>query len=951
MANPTHPAANSSFGGSVLGQAEIAARDWSRHPLGPREEWPAQLLDMLASILNSPQPMFLAWGEELFVFFNDAYRKQLGTRTEAAMGRPLAELWTDEWPELAPAVARALGGEGVKFEEWPLRISRNGDFEDTWWSFSYMPITDRHGGIAGIWCITDEVTRHVLGQRAAALERARQQRLLQQMPGFVAILRGPEHIYEYVNDAYGTISGSGDLIGHPVRHAFPEISSQGFYELLDQVYATGQRYVARGIPIRLRADTERYVDLLYEPILDDEQKVSGIFVGGYDVTDAYRSRVALGESEEQLRLVIEGARDHAILTTDPSGVVTSWSAGAEAVFGWSAAEMIGQSCSRLFLAEDLAQGQDALELSTAAIQGHAKDERWHLRKDGGRVFMNGSVYPLRRNAGSPIQGFIKIARDETERRQILEELRSLNETLEARVEERTRELQDSMDFARLALSAVGGVGVWTYEAATDCFFCDASIAKLYDIDPMEGASGISRERFLANVHEDDRAQLRLTMNDGLINPGDLELEYRIVHQDGSVHWVLSRGYTYFEDGKPVRRTGVGVELTRQREIEEQLRQSQKMEAVGQLTGGLSHDFNNLLTGVIGSLELLQRRIAQGRTDDVDRYINAAQGAAKRAAALTHRLLAFSRRQTLDPKPTDVNRLVAGMLELIQRTVGPSIVLETLAAEGLWSTMVDSGQLENALLNLCINARDALPEGGRIAIETGNRRLDERAARERELPPGQYVLLCVSDTGTGMTPEVIAKAFDPFFTTKPIGQGTGLGLSMIYGFARQSGGQVRIASELGKGTTVCLYLPRHLNRPDAADQATEGGPSLNAGQGETVLIVDDEPTVRMLISEVLDELGYTAIEAEDGRAALEMLQTQKRLDLLVTDVGLPGGMNGRQLAEAARLARPHLKVLFITGYAENDVLSHGHLEPGMHVLTKPFTMEALASRIKQLIAEP
>jgi PAS domain S-box-containing protein len=803
MANPTHPAANSSFGGSVLGQAEIAARDWSRHPLGPREEWPAQLLDMLASILNSPQPMFLAWGEELFVFFNDAYRKQLGTRTEAAMGRPLAELWTDEWPELAPAVARALGGEGVKFEEWPLRISRNGDFEDTWWSFSYMPITDRHGGIAGIWCITDEVTRHVLGQRAAALERARQQRLLQQMPGFVAILRGPEHIYEYVNDAYGTISGSGDLIGHPVRHAFPEISSQGFYELLDQVYATGQRYVARGIPIRLRADTERYVDLLYEPILDDEQKVSGIFVGGYDVTDAYRSRVALGESEEQLRLVIEGARDHAILTTDPSGVVTSWSAGAEAVFGWSAAEMIGQSCSRLFLAEDLAQGQDALELSTAAIQGHAKDERWHLRKDGGRVFMNGSVYPLRRNAGSPIQGFIKIARDETERRQILEELR----------------------------------------------------------------------------------------------------------------------------------------------------QSQKMEAVGQLTGGLSHDFNNLLTGVIGSLELLQRRIAQGRTDDVDRYINAAQGAAKRAAALTHRLLAFSRRQTLDPKPTDVNRLVAGMLELIQRTVGPSIVLETLAAEGLWSTMVDSGQLENALLNLCINARDALPEGGRIAIETGNRRLDERAARERELPPGQYVLLCVSDTGTGMTPEVIAKAFDPFFTTKPIGQGTGLGLSMIYGFARQSGGQVRIASELGKGTTVCLYLPRHLNRPDAADQATEGGPSLNAGQGETVLIVDDEPTVRMLISEVLDELGYTAIEAEDGRAALEMLQTQKRLDLLVTDVGLPGGMNGRQLAEAARLARPHLKVLFITGYAENDVLSHGHLEPGMHVLTKPFTMEALASRIKQLIAEP
>ena len=383
-------------------------------------------------------------------------------------------------------------------------------------------------------------------------------------------------------------------------------------------------------------------------------------------------------------------------------------------------------------------------------------------------------------------------------------------------------------------------------------------------------------------------------------------------------------------------------------VEETLRQSQKMEAVGQLTGGLAHDFNNLLTGVTGSLELLQTRIAQGRIKDVDRYITAAQGAAKRAAALTHRLLAFSRRQTLAPKPTDVNRLVGGMEELIRRTVGPATTVETMAAGGLWSTLVDAGQLENALLNLCINARDAMPDGGKITIETGNRWLDARAARDRELPPGQYVSLCVSDTGTGMPPEVIAKAFDPFFTTKPIGQGTGLGLSMIYGFAKQSDGQVRIYSELGQGTMVCLYLPRHLGEAESGEPVPELAGAPRAEQGETVLVVDDEPTVRMLVTEVLEDLGYTAIEAADGASGLKVLQSDVRIDLLVTDVGLPGGVNGRQVADAARVTRPDLKVLFITGYAENAVVSHGHLDPGMHVLTKPFAMEALASRIKELI---
>ena len=410
----------------------------------------------------------------------------------------------------------------------------------------------------------------------------------------------------------------------------------------------------------------------------------------------------------------------------------------------------------------------------------------------------------------------------------------------------------------------------------------------------------------------------------------------------------ARAETALREAKELLERRIEVALAERAQIEETLRQSQKMEAVGQLTGGLAHDFNNLLTGISGSLELMQIRVAQGRVGELAQYVGAAQGAVRRAAALTHRLLAFSRRQTLDPKPTDVNRLVAGMDDLIRRTVGPSVEIERIGAVGLWTTLVDAPQLENALLNLCINARDAMPEGGRVTVETANTWMDERAAAGRDLPPGQYVTLCVTDTGTGMSPEVVERAFDPFFTTKPIGQGTGLGLSMIYGFARQSGGQVRIYSEVGRGTTVCVYLPRHLGGSEEADLAPEGGALPRGEQGDTILLVDDEPTVRMLVTEVLEDLGYAVVEAVDGPAGLRLLQSDLQIDLLITDVGLPGGVNGRQIADAGRAIRPDLKILFITGYAENAVVGNGHLDHGMQVLTKPFSIEGLASRVRGLL---
>jgi signal transduction histidine kinase len=456
--------------------------------------------------------------------------------------------------------------------------------------------------------------------------------------------------------------------------------------------------------------------------------------------------------------------------------------------------------------------------------------------------------------------------------------------------------------------------------------------------------------FLSLVHPDDTAATLAEV--GRLAEGfrTLRFENRYRSRDGGYRWY---SWTAVPDDRFIHAVGRDIQAEKEqadalRQAEDALRQAQKMEAVGQLTGGIAHDFNNLLAGITGSLELLSTRIGQGRLTDLDRYISTAQGAAARAAALTHRLLAFARRQTLDPRPTDVSRLIAGMEDLIRRTVGPAIVVDVAGSTGPRTVLVDANQLESALLNLCINARDAMPDGGRISIETSSQRLDERMAREWGMQAGHFVSVCVTDTGMGMSPEVAARAFDPFFTTKPIGQGTGLGLSMIYGFVQQSGGQVRICSEPGRGTRMCLYLPCHDGPEARVEEVAELAGAPRAEQGETVLVVDDEPTLRMLVTEVLEDLGYTAIKAADGTAGLEVLRSDTRLDLLVTDVGLPGGINGRQLADAARQARPGLRVLFITGYAESTVLSHGHLEPGMQVLVKPFTMETLASRIKAML---
>jgi PAS domain S-box-containing protein len=530
-----------------------------------------------------------------------------------------------------------------------------------------------------------------------------------------------------------------------------------------------------------------------------------------------------------------------------------------------------------------------------------------------------------------------LQQSEAEQRKLASQLAELNATLAERVEEKTRERDRIWNVSQDLLLVADRNGVWQ------------------TVNPAWTRTlGWSEAELLNRTsewldHPDDGGTTRAHVRKLIAGDTTVRFESRFRHKDGSYRWLSWTGVSDKDRIYAVARdvTAEKAATDRLKAAEEALRQSQKMEAVGQLTGGIAHDFNNLLTGIVGSLDLLQTRLDQGRTENVSRYINAAMTSANRAAALTHRLLAFARRQPLIPKSVDANALVVSLEDLLRRTIGETIDLEIVAASGLWCTLCDPNQLESALLNLAINARDAMHDGGRLVIATANARIGGIDADTPALLPGDYIRIDVTDTGTGMSPEVAARAFDPFFTTKPIGQGTGLGLSMIYGFARQSNGHVLIDSKLGVGTSVRLYLPRH--HGDAAEErAASAAADEHVATGETVLVVEDEPVVRGVITEMLHDQGYRVLEATDGPSGLRMLRLNQRIDLLVTDVGLPG-MNGRQLADQARETRPGLKILFITGYAENVAIAKDFLQPGMEMITKPFDLDNLAQRIREMVS--
>jgi len=670
--------------------ARIAAHNWSATSLGPIESWSAVLKTLVALMLNSRQPMFIAWGPDQNWLYNDAFIPIAGHKHPDCLGLPAGDVWAEAWVDLEPLFAQVRAGRPVHMNDISLELDRHGKLEEAHFAFSYTPAREADGSVGGLFGACIETTDQVVANRNLTAEQQRFAQLNETLERRVA-----ERTAELQN-------------------------IQTFYTHSSECHAT----------LSLRDDgTFEYDEL----------------------------------NPATLRL-----------------------------YKMSRDEVIGRTLDEVF------EPHAAVELRGHLTEALRRDEPYRYSRTQGDSTVEAVVTPIPAEPGK-------------------------------------------------------------------------------------------------------RRRVAVTARD----------------------------------------------ITERQSLEEQLRQAQKMEAVGQLTGGLAHDFNNLLQGITGALDRVQHRVATGRTSDIDRFLKAAMESANRAAALTHRLLAFSRRQTLDPKPTDVNRLIGGMEDLISRTMGPAVNVNVVGAAGLWPVRVDPSQLESSLLNLCINARDAMPEGGKLVVETANKWMDARAARERDLLPGQYVSLCVTDNGSGMEPNVIEHAFDPFFTTKPIGQGTGLGLSMIYGFVRQSGGQVRVYSEVGKGTTLCLYFPRYAGSVEEAGEDT-GAEKVEAGSGEVVLVVDDEATVRMLVAEVLGDAGYKILEAPDGPAALKILQSDRKLDLLITDVGLPGGMNGRQVADAARVQRKDLKILFITGFAENAVVGNGYLDAGMEILAKPFAMSTLANRVREMI---
>ena len=553
--------------------------------------------------------------------------------------------------------------------------------------------------------------------------------------------------------------------------------------------------------------------------------------------------------------------------------------------------------------------------------------------------------------------------------------------MKERTGEHARTSTESDELLSLAQKA-GRLGIFEWQVQLGTLRLSPTFLSLYGIIEFDGRY----ESWLKCVFREDQPRVADLMETAFAAQSrEAQAEFRIVRpSDGALKWMEARGVIFYDlERRAVRVVGVNVDVTerkraivqlraftetleeavkeRTRELEaenearkkaeESLRQAQKMEAVGQLTGGIAHDFNNLLTIILGGLDVIGRQIpALGHSPAVARIGRAKDMAlqgARRAVTLTDRLLAFSRQQPLAPTPIDANKLVAGISELLRRTLGEHVSLETVLAGGLWRTNADSNQLENALLNLALNARDAMPEGGKVTIETANCHLDEAyvSALPDPVKVGQYVMIAVADSGSGMPPSTVERAFEPFFTTKDVGKGTGLGLSQVYGFVRQSAGHVKIYSEPGEGTTVKIYLPRHAGREEDQEDINRSRRAVRAIGDESILVVEDDESLRAHVVEILRELGYRVLQAPAAAAALEILDRERDIDLLFTDVVMPGGINGRQLADEAVRRRPGLKVLFTTGYTRNAIVHQGRLDPGVQMIGKPFSFDELGTRIR------
>jgi PAS domain S-box-containing protein len=767
---------------------------------------------------------------------------------------------------------------------------------------------------------------------------------------------GPELI-QFYNDAYRRTMG-------PERH--PSALGQGgrecWAEIWDVIGPQIEQVMSGGgatwhenqlIPVTRHGRLEQvYWTYGYSPI-DDGDGIGGVLVVCRDVTEDYLAAAALREREAELARVQQIGRIGGLEVDLRTGFGNRRSPEYLLIHGLPP-DAVNESRDDWVQRIHPEDREVIKKKFRDAVSGHVSDYTAQYRiirpSDGATRWISVKSTIERNEDGKAVRlvgahsdvteqvvADLALRQSEERFRKLADQLAELNATLAQRVEEKTRERDRIWNVSQDLLVVADHEGIWR------------------TINPAWTRTlGWSEAELLNRTsewleHPDDNGTTRAQVKKLGAGETTVRFESRFRHKDGTHRWLSWTGVADRDHIYAVARdvTDEKAAAERLKATEEALRQSQKMEAVGQLTGGIAHDFNNLLTGIVGSLDLLQTRLNQGRTDNVARYINAAMTSANRAAALTHRLLAFARRQPLIPKNVDANQLIVSLEDLLRRTIGETIDLAIAAADDLWCTLCDPNQLESALLNLAINARDAMPDGGKLTIATANAHLESVTADTPALPPGDYICIDVTDTGTGMSAEVAARAFDPFFTTKPIGQGTGLGLSMIYGFARQSNGHATIESRIGHGTSVKLYLPRH-HGDSAAEHASALRSAEHAASGETVLVVEDEPVVRGVILEMLGEQGYRTLAAVDGPSGLKILRTDQRIDLLVTDVGLPG-MNGRQLADQARETRPGLKVLFITGYAESVAISDGFLQPGMEMITKPFDLDNLSRRIRAMVS--
>lgn len=1305
--------------------AATRAFDWNSSPLGPPESWPEALKAAVGIVLGSGQPMFVVWGPWRTLIYNDAYAAILASKHPSALGRDFLEVWSEIRADLEPIVEKTFAGEPVQMDDLPLMMLRRGYLEEAHFSFFYAPVRLATGDVAGLFCACNEITAQVEFGRRAELERERMRLMLGQMPGFIAMLSGPEHRFDYVNGSYETLTGRRDLVGLTVAEALPEVAGQGYFELLDRVFTTGEPHVARNSPILLGPSLEiRLVDFLYHPIRDDEGEITGIFVGGYDVTERVLSERELSASEARFRAVQETSADGFMIleaTRGVDGAISDFrwaytNAAAERIIGkpkgWFAGrqlleEMPGNREAGLFAAYvqvvesgepfqaeidydrdgvraylrlsaskvddgfavsfvDLTERRRAeqqLQASEARARDYAElleqiiettpepiwtkdaDGRFQivntaaaevmgrgraairgmrdadfvpeplaavLREEESRILKGGETIrieetiphfglgedrtfwstkaPIRDGAGE-IVGLVGLARDITERQLI------------------DAQLRDTAERIQLALDAGAIAGTWVWDVPEDRFVADELFAKTFGLDRDACRAGVSIGIVMEAIHPDDRAAVHETIQAALRDGGKYRAQYRIRRAGEKVdHWVEASGRVELSDeGAPLRFPGVlldiderraaeaqrdqavrmleifseavpgvvyakdhegrmllanqgtselvgkplseligktdlefledkeqaavimatdrrimdsgraemveeevrrpngelacwlsskaplrdeagqvigligasidisdrkrteallkesqerlrvlnatleqrvaaaaadldrvwrnsrdllvvvgadgffrsvspswqtvlghspsevegrsfrdfvwpldeeltqegldaasaardltdfenrykhkdggyrwlswqtssegdvvyayGRDITEQKArleelqlVQEALRQSQKLESMGQLTGGVAHDFNNLLMPIIAGLDILQRR---GLVDErSNRLVEGALQSAERAKVLVQRLLAFARRQPLQPKPVAVAELVEGMVDLLASTSGPRVRLGVDLGEDLPPVKADANQLEMALLNLAVNARDAMPDGGQITIAA--EAVEIRRSHRTGLPSGDYVRLAVSDTGTGMDEATISRAIEPFFSTKGIGKGTGLGLSMVHGLAGQLGGSLTIQSRVGVGTTVEMWLPVALNPISAEVDDEPGEPFRPAG---TALLVDDEDLVRASTAEMLSELGYGVVEASSAEEALGLLDGGLVPDVVVTDHLMPG-MSGEDLVRVLQGRRPQLRSLIVSGYAEDEGLS-----PDLPRLTKPFRQAELMTALGRLL---